>query len=102
MYVCACVFVRVCLISGTFEYLVYRSFRLCTCFVCLSMLCDFLLSVFCERSAQASEASDAREAIQTHAHSQRFWPCLGFSLCVRPSFFVLRAFCMCATMRMSC
>ena len=51
------------------------------------MLCDFLLSVFCERSAQASEASDAREAIQTHAHSQRFWPCLGFSLCVRPSFF---------------
>ena len=30
----------------------------------------------CERSAQASEASPAREAIQTHAHSQRFLPCL--------------------------
>ena len=54
-------------------------------FVCLCCLIFLyhVLSVLCERSAQASEASVAREAIKTHAHSQRFLPCLCFLfLCV--------------------
>ena len=66
----------------------------------ISNFFDYVLSVLCERSAHASEASEAREAIQTHAHSQRLSPGLCFSLSV--SFCFLLVFFLCVTMRMSC
>jgi hypothetical protein len=53
-------------------------------FLCSLTFSYYVLSVLCERSAQASEASVAREAIQTRAHSERFSSSLCFSFSVCP------------------
>jgi hypothetical protein len=92
-------------LENVIECFLYRSFccvRASFVSLCCWIFLYYVLSVLCERSAQASEASVARQAIQTHAHSQRLSSCLCFSLSVCPFSYFSCFFCLCVIMRMSC